>query len=324
MRYLVTGGGGFIGSNTTEALIGQGVKVRVLDNFMTGKKSNLAFSSSDEIEIIEGDIRNLETCRKAAAGMDYVIHLAALGSVPRSVLDPLLTNEVNITGALNMLIAARDAGVRRLIFSSSSSVYGDQPTDRMTDESGNPSAKVETMTPNPLSPYAVSKMVGEAYCRVFYHLYGFETVALRYFNVFGKKQDPASEYAAVIPRFITALIENKSPVIYGDGEQSRDFTFVADVVRANLMACTAPAAAAGRVFNIACNRRFTLLQLLGELKNILGKNIDPVFAEARKGDIKHSMADISLAGEYLGFEPETSFREGLEETVAWFTAQTRS
>ena len=323
MNYLVTGGGGFIGSNMAEALIKTGQKVRILDNFLTGKRSNLAFASPGEIEVIEGDIRDTAVCRKAADGMDYVIHLAALGSVPRSVLDPILANGINITGTLNVLIAARDAGVKRFVFASSSSVYGDRLEDKALGETDRPTPKVETMQPDPLSPYAVGKLVGEFYCRIFYTLYGFETVALRYFNVFGKRQDPESEYAAVIPLFIKCLLEDRRPTIYGDGRQSRDFTFVSDVVKANLLACTAPGEALGKVFNVACNRNFTLLQLFEELKQILGKNIEPIFAEPRKGDIRHSMADISSARKILGFEPEVSFEKGLEETVAWFRTNNR-
>jgi len=321
MNYLITGGAGFIGSNTVKSLLKRRGKIRVLDNFLTGKRDNLSFPSSEEIDLMEGDIRNPDVCRKAVAGMDYIIHLAALGSVPRSIEDPLLANEINITGTLNLLIAARDGGVKRFIYASSSSVYGDQPTDTMADESGNPPPKVETMTPNPLSPYALSKFVGETYCRLFHRLYSLETVALRYFNVFGPRQDPESEYAAVIPRFIKALLQEEPPVIYGDGKQSRDFTFVEDVVRANWLACVAPLDAVGQVFNTACSRRFTLLQLLDELKSITGKNIEPVFEDARKGDVKHSMADITLARKYLGFEPEVSFRKGLEKTVSWFMNQ---
>ncbi|HRR42831.1 MAG TPA: SDR family oxidoreductase [Syntrophales bacterium] len=321
MDYLVTGGAGFIGSNVAEALLKQGCRVRVLDNFLTGKRDNLTFAKPGEVELIEGDIRDLATCRRAVEKVDYVIHLAALGSVPRSVADPLMANEINVTGTLNVLVASRDAGVKRLVYASSSSVYGDQPTDGQPDSAGGPTPKVETMTPNPLSPYAVNKLAGEAYCRVFYRLYGMETVALRYFNVFGMRQDPASEYAAVIPRFISALLEGRQPVVYGDGKQSRDFTFVEDVVSATLLACTAPVEAAGRVFNIACNRRFTLLELLAELKEILGSATEPVFAEARKGDIRHSMADIALAKKYLRFEPRVSFRRGLERTVDWFRSR---
>ena len=321
MEYLVTGGAGFIGSNMAEALLKQGCRVRVLDNFLTGKRNNLTFAAPGEVELIEGDIRNLDTCRRAVEKMDYVIHLAALGSVPRSVADPLLANEINVTGTLNVLVASRDAGVKRLVYSSSSSVYGDQPTDENPDSSDDPTPKVETMTPNPLSPYAVNKLAGEAYCRVFCRLYGIETVALRYFNVFGMRQDPASEYAAVIPRFISALLEGRQPVVYGDGLQSRDFTFVEDVVAATLLACTAPAEAVGKVFNVACNKRFTLLELLAELKEILGSGTEPVFAEARKGDIRHSMADITLAKKYLGFEPRVSFRKGLQRTAEWFRSR---
>lgn len=321
MNFLVTGGAGFIGSNMVESLLKRGDTVRVLDNFMTGKRSHLSLPRSEDMDILEGDIRDPETCRKAVAGMDYILHLAALGSVPRSVEDPRLTNGINITGTLNMLIAARDGGVKRLVYASSSSVYGDQPTDQSADESKRPPPKTETMTPNPLSPYALSKLVGEIYCRLFHRLYGLETVALRFFNVFGPRQDPESEYAAVIPRFIKALLQNKRPVIYGDGKQSRDFTFVTDVVRAGLLACTAPPDAAGQVFNTACSRRFTLLELLHELKSITGRDIDPVFEEARKGDVRHSMADITLARKHLGFEPDVSFREGLEKTVSWFKGQ---
>jgi UDP-N-acetylglucosamine 4-epimerase len=321
MNYLITGGAGFIGSNMVESLWKRGCRVRVLDNFLTGKRNNLSFAAPGEIELIEGDIRDIDACRQAVAGMDYVIHLAALGSVPRSVAQPLLANEINVTGTLNVLIASREACIKRCVCASSSSVYGDQNADKTGDESGDPPPKVETMPPNPLSPYAVSKLVGEVYCRVFYHLYGLETVSLRYFNVFGMRQDPESQYAAVIPRFIKALVEDSRPVIYGDGKQSRDFTFVADVVKASLLACDAPAEAAGKAFNIACNRRFTLLELLAELRDILGKNIEPVFDEARQGDIRHSMADIALAKTYLGFEPEVSFREGLKKTVSWFMNQ---
>lgn len=319
MSYLITGGGGFIGSSIAEELVKRGEKVRILDNFSTGKRGNLSFANAGEIEIVEGNIRNFDTCRKAVKDVDYVLHHAALVSVPQSAKDPLLTTEINITGTLNMLLAARDAGVKRFIHASSCAVYGDRPTDQMViDTSGNVSPIAETIKPNPLSPYAISKLTGEEYCKVFYKLYKLETIALRYFNVFGKRQDPQSEYAAVIPKFIKALLQDKQPVIYGDGKQSRDFIFIDDIVNANLKACTAPSRAAGRVFNIACNKYTTITQLLDELKNVLEKNIDPTFMDAREGDIQHSMADISLAREILGFEPEVKLQEGLERTVKWF------
>ncbi|MEN6465531.1 MAG: SDR family oxidoreductase [Syntrophaceae bacterium] len=304
MRYLVTGGAGFIGSNLAEALWREGATVRILDNFSTGKRANIGHL---DIEAIEGDIRDLEDCRKAARGMDFILHKAALASVPASVADPLYSNAVNITGTLNMLTAAREAGTRRFVLASSSSVYGDGPEPVKTERSGI----------RPLSPYALGKLAGEEYCRMFFSLFGLETVCLRYFNVFGPRQDPNSEYAAVIPKFITALLAGKRPVIFGDGLQTRDFIFIGDVVRANLLACSKPAAAGG-VFNIACDRGISLLELLDEIKAVSGNNIDPVFEPARLGDVRHSRADISLARERLDFEPAFTFREAMERTVEWF------
>jgi nucleoside-diphosphate-sugar epimerase len=316
MAYLVTGGAGFIGSNIVEHLLRKGEKVRVLDNFSTGRRDNLLFDVSHTVEVIEGDIRDVETCRNAVRGADYVIHQAALASVPKSVEDPLVANDINATGTLNLLVASRDAGVKRLIYASSSSIYGDEADSGENAETV--AANAESMKPNPLSPYAASKLTGEYYCGLFSRLYGFETVSLRYFNVFGRRQDPASEYAAVIPKFIQALLENRSPVIYGDGQQTRDFTHVDDIVKANLGACFARREALGRAFNIACGRRYSLLDLLRELQAITGKRLEPNFADARKGDVRHSMADITLARTILGFTPETSFREGLEKTVQWY------
>jgi nucleoside-diphosphate-sugar epimerase len=319
MAYLVTGGAGFIGSNIVETLLRRGEKVRVLDDFSTGKRDNLSFDVKDAGEVIEGDIRNLDTCRHAVKNVRYVLHQAALGSVQRSVEDPLTTHEINVKGTLNMLLASRDGGVKRFVYASSSSVYGDQAGEGVA--AGDPetvSPKTECMTPDPLSPYAASKLAGEISCRLFCSLYGLGTISLRYFNVFGKRQDPESEYAAVIPRFIQALLMGRPPVIYGDGKQSRDFTHVDDVVRANLMAFSAPGECLGGVFNIACGRRYSLLELLGELQALVGKRVEPTFSDARKGDIRHSMADVSLARTMLGFEPETSFRRGLEKTVQWY------
>lgn len=316
MAYLVTGGAGFIGSNIVEGLLRKGEKVRVLDNFSTGKRENLRFDVRQAVEVIEGDIRDIATCRCAVRGVDYVLHQAALASVPKSVEDPLAAHDVNATGTLNLLVASRDAGVRRLIYASSSSIYGDETNGGDGYENFTPNS--ESMKPNPLSPYAASKLAGEYYCGLFYRLYGFETVALRYFNVFGRRQDPASEYAAVIPRFIQALLEDRTPVIYGDGNQTRDFTHVDDIVKANLEACFAGRGALGKAFNIACGRRHSLLELLDALQAITGKKVEPAFRDARRGDVRHSMADITLARDLLRFEPGTGFRQGLEKTVAWY------
>ena len=305
MRYLVTGGAGFIGSNIAEELVRRGKTVRILDNLSTGKASNIA---RIDAEFINGDIRDFEACRQAVKGVDFIFHEAALASVPRSVDNPLQSNEVNVTGTLNILIAARDEGVKRLVYASSSSVYGDNPEP----------TKRESAPTRPLSPYAIGKLAGEQYCRTFFRIYGLETVSLRYFNVFGIRQDPASEYAAVIPRFISSILNSTRPVIYGDGEQSRDFTFIKDVVEANILAASAPSTVAGGVFNIACNRQYSLLHLLGELQDITGKEVNPVFEEARAGDIKHSRADIELARQHLSFEPQFSFHKGLEMTVEWY------
>ena len=313
MVYLVTGGAGFIGSNLAEALVERGETVRVLDNFSAGKRENLRFPGSEKVEVIEGDIRDFDTCRAALKGVDVVFHEAALGSVPRSIEDPLTTNEVNATGTLNMLVASREARVRRLVFASSSSVYGDKAGSGGEEFT----AKDETMKTEPLSPYGISKLTAEEYCRVFCPLYGLETVALRYFNVFGPRQSHLSDYAAVIPRFIMALLGGSQPVVYGDGGQSRDFTFVRDVVNANLLAAAVPGIG-GEVLNVACNRRYSLLDLLGELKAITGSAIEPRFVEARQGDIRHSMADIGRARGRLGFEPAWTFRQGLEIAVDWY------
>ena len=313
MVYLVTGGGGFIGSNLVEALVAQGETVRVLDNFSAGKRENLRFPGSEKVEVIDGDIRDFDTCRAALKGAAVVFHEAALGSVPRSIEDPLTTNEINATGTLNLLMASREARVRRFVFASSSSVYGDKAGAGEEEFT----AKQETMKTEPLSPYGVSKLTAEEYCRIFYPLYGLETVSLRYFNVYGPRQSHLSEYAAVIPRFIEALLGGRQPIVFGDGGQSRDFTFVRDVVNANLLASRVPGIG-GEVLNVACRRRYSLLDLLGELKSITGSTIEPRFEEARQGDIRHSMADIGRARDRMGFEPAWSFRKGLEVTVDWY------
>lgn len=305
--YLVTGGAGFIGSHLVERLVRMGRAVRVLDNFLTGKRENLT-EWQDQIELIEGDLRDPQTVRRAVEGAGCVFHVGALPSVPRSVADPVLSHEINVTGTLNVLMAARDAGGVRVVFSSSSSVYGDTPT----------LPKHETMTPQPRSPYAVHKLTGEHYCRVFTELFGVPTVALRYFNVFGPRQDPQSQYAAVIPRFITGMLADQRPVIYGDGRQTRDFSFVDNVVEANLAASTAPPAAFGRVVNIACGGRISLLDLVATINRILGKQIQPIFEPPRAGDVRDSQADISAAWTLLGWKPSVDFAEGIRRTIQWY------
>lgn len=307
--YLVTGGAGFIGSHICERLLKEGQSVRVLDNFVSGKEANLE-SIGGDVELIRGDIRDARTVAESMKGVDIVFHEAALGSVPRSVEDPLTTHDVNITGTLNVLLAARSAGARRVVYASSSSVYGD--TEVLP--------KHESMTGQPLSPYALSKLAGEHYISVFNRVYGFEAVALRYFNIFGPRQDPESQYAAVIPRFARALLEGRQPVIYGDGLQSRDFTYVENVVEANLLASEAEGAA-GRAFNVACGGRYSLLDLLGKLKEILGSDIEPIHEAARAGDVRDSQASIELAQNALGYKVKVDFDEGLRRTAEWYRAQ---
>jgi nucleoside-diphosphate-sugar epimerase len=307
-NVLVTGGAGFIGSHLTEALLQEGHQVRVLDDFSTGKSDNLNFDKEfPSLEVIEGDIRNLGICQKAIKGMEYVFHQAALPSVQRSVEDPLGSNAVNVEGTLNILMAAREEGVKRVMYASSSSIYGDTPT----------LPKMEEMPPNPLSPYALQKYIGEMYCRLFYQLFGLETISLRYFNIFGPKQDPNSVYSAVIPRFIHALIHNQRPTVFGDGEQSRDFTYIDNVVQANLLAMSADHVR-GEAINVACGKRASLNQLLDFLKKILGSNLMPVYEEPRKGDVKHSLADISQGKKTLNYEPKVDIEMGLKRTVEFF------
>ncbi|MGZ5453541.1 MAG: SDR family oxidoreductase [Candidatus Aminicenantales bacterium] len=305
-RYLVTGGAGFIGSHIAETLVKRGDEVRVLDDLSTGKKENLA-GIAGKIEFIQGDIRDLATCRRAVEGVGTVFHEAALASVVRSVADPILNDAINVGGTLNMLVAAKDAGVLSFVLASSSAVYGSDPA----------LAKVEGREGKPLSPYGVSKFVDEKYVQIFHVLHGLNAVALRYFNVFGPRQDPSSEYSAVIPLFITKMLRGERPTIYGDGEQSRDFIFVGDVVRANL-AAAASARAAGEAINVACGLGTTVNGLLEAVNDVLETKIEAVHAAPRPGDILHSKADISKAGRLMGFSPERSFFEGLRETVAWY------
>ena len=307
MKFLVTGGSGFIGSNIVDELLTQGHSVRVIDNFSTGKRENLNHVLS-KIELIEGDIRSYHIVQEAVEGIDVILHQAALPSVPRSIKDPITSNEVNVVGTLNILQAANDEKIKRIVFASSSSVYGDNPE----------LPKHEGMIPNPLSPYAVSKLAGEKYCGVFSRIYGLETVSLRYFNVFGPRQDPNSIYSAVIPKFINSIMNNQSPIIFGDGEQSRDFTYIANVVHGNILAGTVPCES-GLFANCACHDRITLNQLVAMINTYLGKRVEPVYKDSRKGDIKHSFAAIDKAKEKLGYEPLVRFEEGLHQTIDWFT-----
>lgn len=308
-KYLVTGGAGFIGSHITEELVNKGEEVRVLDNFLTGKKENLT-PFINKIEFIEGDIRNYDICNKSVEGIDFVLHQAALPSVPRSVSDPITSNEINITGTLNMLVASQKAGIKSFVFASSSSVYGDDQC----------LPKKEGSEGNPLSPYALGKLTGEKYCQIFSGLHKFNTVCLRYFNIFGPRQDPFSQYAAAIPNFVTKILNNEQPIIYGDGEQSRDFTYVSNVVEANLLACKAQNVS-GVAVNIACGSRTTVNVLVDEIKTILDKNIPSDFCDPRPGDVKHSHADISKAEGMLNYRPLITFKEGLEKTISWYEDQ---
>jgi nucleoside-diphosphate-sugar epimerase len=305
--YLVTGGAGFIGSHIAEELVKREERVRVLDNLSTGKHENLQHLMS-AIEFIEGDLLNQEMTARAVEGVDFVLHQAAIPSVPRSIEDPKSTTENNLTSTLHLLLAARDAGVKRVIYASSSSVYGDSPT----------LPKREDFTPAPLSPYAASKLAGEYYCQVFSQVYGLETVSLRYFNVFGPRQDPLSLYAAVIPRFITAALAKKPLVVYGDGEQSRDFSFVANVVQANLLACEAEGIA-GETLNVAGGRQTSLNQLIKELQTIVTADLHVEYDDPRPGDVKHSVASVEKAARLMGYESVVPFEEGLRRTVEWFT-----
>jgi len=304
MRILVTGGGGFIGSHLVDRLMAEGQEVRVIDNFSTGGRGNLRHLWND-LDVVEGDLRSYERASTAVRGCDAVLHQAALPSVPRSIQDPLTTNASNVEATLNVLLAARDHGVRRVVFASSSSVYGLTET----------LPKREDLPLRPVSPYAVGKLAGEGYCRSFWEVYGLETVSLRYFNVFGPRQDPLSEYAAVVPRFITAFLADEPPTIYGDGEQSRDFTYVENVVEANLLAMSAPAVA-GEVFNIACGERITLNRFVEELAQLTGRELRPRYDLGRVGDVRHSLADLTRAERKLGYRPRVMFREGLARTLA--------
>jgi nucleoside-diphosphate-sugar epimerase len=308
VQLLVTGGGGFIGSHLVERLVRDGHRVRVLDNFTTGHRRNLD-AVIDDVELVEGDMQSYERAHNAVRGCEIVLHQAAMPSVPRSVQDPLTSNASNVIGTLNVLLAARDSGVRRVVFASSSSVYGANPD----------LPKREDMSALPISPYAVAKLAGEGYCRSFTDVYGLETVALRYFNVFGPRQDPLSAYAAVVPNFITAALKGEAPVIYGDGEQSRDFTYIDNVVEANLLAMTA-SDVVGRVYNIACGERTSLNDLVAAIGRVLDRSIEPRYAQPRAGDVRHSLADTSRAQEELGYRVGVSLEDGLARTARHYVS----
>lgn len=311
MLYLVTGIGGFIGSSLARALLAKGAQVRGVDNFSTGHRKNIA-EILDRIDFREADIVDLAAMKKAFQGVDYVLHQAAIPSVPKSVLDPLGSNQANVDGTVNVLVAARDAKVKRVVYAASSSAYGDTPT----------LPKHETMLPDPISPYAVAKLAGEHYMTSFYRCYGLETVSLRYFNIFGPRQDPSSPYSGVLAKFITQMLRKEQPTIFGDGEQSRDFTYIDNAVDANLLACQAPATeVAGQVFNVATGRRVTLNETFELLRGLTSYSGKPIYAPERGGDIKHSLADISKAEVHLHYRPQVDFEEGLRRTVEWYRGQ---
>jgi UDP-glucose 4-epimerase len=309
--YLITGGGGFIGSNLVESLLRSGEHVRVLDDFSTGRRSNLAQTEKwaaeggAEFRLLEGDIRDPATCARAVDGAEFVLHQAAMPSVPRSIEEPIASHHVNVDGTLNMLEAARRAGVTRFVYASSSSLYGESET----------LPKVESMPSAPISPYGLQKVTAEAYCALYFRLYGLATVALRYFNVFGPRQNPESQYAAVVPSFITAVKAKRPPIIFGDGEQTRDFTFIGNVIQANLNACRAPSEAFGRAFNVACGERISLNELARKIGELVGNDVEAEHTDPREGDIRHSVAGIDLARRLLAYEPSVDLHEGLRRTL---------
>lgn len=309
MRYLVTGGAGFIGSHIVETLLDQGHEVRVLDDLSTGHRRNLD-PVLGAIDLVVGSVADLSVCRRAMCGVDFVLHQAALPSVPRSIRNPIATHEVCATGTLNILVAAKDEGVRRVVYASSSSAYGNTPE----------LPKREDMPPRPRSPYAVAKFAGEAYCRAFRESYGLETVMLRYFNVFGPRQDPHSEYSAVIPKFIQLALEGLPPTIHGDGEQTRDFTYVENVVQANLLACEASSSALGQVTNVGCGERISLNSLWDAICSIVGRRVEPIFGPEREGDVRDSLSSLDRARAWLGYQPVVGLNEGLERTISHFLA----
>ena len=305
-HYLVTGGCGFVGSHLVETLVQTGERVRVFDNCSTGKAENIAHLKN-QIELVDGDLRELDAVHQAVAGIDYVFHQGARPSVARSLADPILSNNVNINGTLNLLVAARDAGVKRVVYAASSSAYGNIPT----------LPRSETLSPQPASPYAITKYVGECYCRVFTQVFGLETVALRYFNIFGPRQNPTSQYSAVIPKFIHAYLQGNSPTIEGNGEQSRDFTYIENAIHANLLACHAEGIA-GEVFNIGCGQQTSINRLANLIGEMMDADTKPVYTSSRPGDVQHSRADIQKAQRLLGYEPKVELKAGLRHTIDWF------
>jgi nucleoside-diphosphate-sugar epimerase len=310
-KYLITGVAGFIGSALARAVLAQGDVVRGIDNFSTGKRDNIT-EIEDRIELRQVDLKDAGAARDACAGVDFVLHQAALPSVPKSVIDPIGSNQDNVDATMNLLVAAKDAKVKRVVYAASSSAYGDTPT----------LPKREDMTPDPISPYAVAKLTGELYMISFFRCYGLETVSLRYFNIFGPRQDPSSPYSGVLAKFITQMLAAEQPTVFGDGKQSRDFTFVENAVHANLLACKAPPEkVAGKVFNIATGERFDLNQTFEILKKIIGFKGDLKYGPERAGDVKHSLADLSSARKLLGYEPQVMFEEGLNRTIAWYREQ---
>jgi UDP-glucose 4-epimerase len=310
-KFLVTGAAGFIGSALTRAILDHGDEVRTFDNLSTGKRENLE-DIIDRVDFRHADLCDLAAVREACKGIDFILHEAALPSVPRSVADPISAHESNVTGTLNLLVAARDAGVKRIVFAGSSSAYGDQPT----------LPKHEGMMPNPISPYAASKVACEMYLQCFYRCYGLETVTIRYFNVFGPRQDANSQYSGVLAKFITMMLKSERPTIFGDGEQSRDFTYIDNVVKGNMLACFAPAEqVCGKVFNVATGSTITLNQTYALLQKLIGFKGDQIYLPERAGDIKHSYSDITLARSAFGYEPIVNFEEGLRRTIAWYVQQ---
>lgn len=308
MKYLITGGAGFIGSNIVKKLLKLGESVRIVDNLSTGRRENIEeFLNNPSFEFIEGDLTDLDVCKKSVKGIDFILHEAALPSVPRSIKDPIASNNACVAATLNLLVSARDEGIKKFVYASSSSIYGDNPD----------LPKKEDFPIRPISPYALAKYAGERYCQIFWRIYGLPTVCLRYFNVFGPKQDPVSQYSAVIPKFIRCFLNDENPVIYGDGEQSRDFTFVENVVDANILAANC-VEGDGEVCNIACGGKTSLNQLVEYLNEITGKDIKADYQKERQGDILHSKADISKATKILGYAPKVNFKEGLALTFAWF------
>ncbi|MBI2964512.1 MAG: NAD-dependent epimerase/dehydratase family protein [Deltaproteobacteria bacterium] len=326
MSYLVTGGAGFIGSHLAEALLRRGRAVRVVDNLSTGNRQNLEVLKrlGGDLDVIEADLNDGDAARRACAGIEIAFHLAALPSVARSVEFPITSNAANVTATLALLCAARAAGVRRVVYAASSSAYGDPQAGRAPRRGAERVVvKRETMPPRPLSPYAVSKLAAEYYTQVFHDVYGLETVCLRYFNIFGPRQNPFSAYGAAIPKFVTAMLRDERPVVFGDGKQSRDFTYVDNAVRANLLAASAPARrVSGEVFNVACGRNTSLLRVIEQVNRLLGKRLAPLFAPPRAGDVRHSKADVAKAKRLLGYQATVSLSEGLERTIAWLREHT--